>query len=70
MHVVVLVLAGLFITACVVAIVLDSKDEAYMAANAAMDALVLQRRAMGLAGLSIQWGPWLEVGMAVVVLRT
>ncbi|MGZ8171920.1 MULTISPECIES: type I polyketide synthase [Methylobacter] len=37
---------------------------AYVAANSFVDALMHQRRAEGLAGLSINWGPWAEVGMA------
>ncbi len=36
----------------------------YAAANAFLDALAKQRCAEGLAGLSINWGPWAEVGMA------
>ena len=36
----------------------------YAAANAFMDGLMAQRRAQGLPGLSINWGPWAEVGMA------
>lgn len=36
----------------------------YAAANAFMDALVHQRREMGLPGLSINWGYWAEGGMA------
>ena len=36
----------------------------YAAANAFMDALAHQRKAMGRPALSINWGPWAEVGMA------
>eukprot|EP00922_Rhytidocystis_sp_ex-Travisia-forbesii_P020004 GHVS01029517.1.p1 GENE.GHVS01029517.1~~GHVS01029517.1.p1 ORF type:complete len:2046 (-),score=279.27 GHVS01029517.1:105-6029(-) len=36
----------------------------YSAANAVLDGLVQWRRGMGLCGQSIQWGPWIEQGMA------
>jgi acyl transferase domain-containing protein/NADPH:quinone reductase-like Zn-dependent oxidoreductase/NADP-dependent 3-hydroxy acid dehydrogenase YdfG/acyl carrier protein len=37
----------------------------YAAANAAMDALVHYRRQQGLPALSVNWGPFSEVGLAV-----
>ena len=36
----------------------------YVVANTFMDALAHHRQALGLSGLSINWGPWAEVGMA------
>jgi acyl transferase domain-containing protein/acyl carrier protein len=36
----------------------------YAAGNAFLDGLAHQRRAEGLPGLSVNWGPWAEVGMA------
>lgn len=36
----------------------------YAAANRFTDALVEMRRAQGLAGTSINWGPWAEIGMS------
>ncbi|MFT5375678.1 MAG: acyl transferase domain-containing protein/acyl-CoA synthetase (AMP-forming)/AMP-acid ligase II [Candidatus Latescibacterota bacterium] len=41
-----------------------SGQGAYAAANAFMDALMQERHRGGLSGLSINWGPWGEVGMA------
>ncbi|MCP4993781.1 MAG: SDR family NAD(P)-dependent oxidoreductase [Gammaproteobacteria bacterium] len=37
----------------------------YAAANSFLDALALFRQQQGLPGLSINWGPWAEAGMAV-----
>jgi NADPH:quinone reductase-like Zn-dependent oxidoreductase/acyl carrier protein len=37
----------------------------YVAANAFMDTLAAARAAAGMPGLSINWGPWAEAGMAV-----
>ncbi len=39
-------------------------QSAYSAANAFLDGLAAKRRAAGLAGLSIAWGPWSGDGMA------
>ena len=37
----------------------------YAASNACLDALAQLRQTAGLAGVSVQWGPWAEAGMAV-----
>jgi myxalamid-type polyketide synthase MxaB len=39
-------------------------QSSYTASNAFVDALAHARRARGLPGISINWGPWAEVGMA------
>ncbi|CAM5462249.1 Mycocerosate synthase., 6-deoxyerythronolide-B synthase OS=Tsukamurella paurometabola (strain ATCC 8368 / DSM / CCUG 35730 / CIP 100753 / JCM 10117 / KCTC 9821 / NBRC 16120 / NCIMB 702349 / NCTC 13040) OX=521096 GN=Tpau_3480 PE=4 SV=1 [Tsukamurella paurometabola] len=38
-------------------------QSAYSAANGYLDGLAAQRRARGLAAISVAWGPWAEVGM-------
>lgn len=39
----------------------------YAAANGFMDALMVERQRLGLPGLSINWGPWAEVGLAAAL---
>jgi len=39
----------------------------YAAANGFMDGLMQARRAQGLPGLSVNWGPWADTGMAVAM---
>eukprot|EP00434_Breviolum_minutum_P045085 symbB.v1.2.040348.t1/scaffold7162.1/size12977/1 len=38
----------------------------YAAANSFLDSFALHRQARGLTALSLQWGPWAEVGMAAM----
>ncbi len=42
----------------------------YSAANMFLDALAHHRRSLGQVGLSINWGPWAEAGMAARLLAT
>jgi acyl transferase domain-containing protein/acyl carrier protein len=39
----------------------------YAAGNAFLDALMHERRALGLPGTAIDWGPWSDVGMAAAL---
>jgi len=46
------------------ALVGNAGQAAYAAANAALDALAVARRRRGRPGLSVQWGPFAEIGLA------
>ncbi|GAA3036158.1 type I polyketide synthase [Actinokineospora globicatena] len=54
-----------FVAYSSVAALLDDGGQGnYAAANAFLDGLAARRRAEGKPGLSLNWGPWAEIGMA------
>ncbi|WP_031562583.1 type I polyketide synthase, partial [Legionella wadsworthii] len=42
----------------------SNKESIYSGTNSFLDALIAERRRLGLVGTAIQWGPWGEAGMA------
>ncbi len=60
----------LFLMFSSVAAILGNRGQGnYAAANGWLDALVHWRRGQGLAGTTVNWGPWGEVGMATDAKR-
>ncbi len=42
----------------------SNKESVYSGTNSFVDALIAERRRLGLVGTAVEWGPWGEVGMA------
>jgi len=64
LHILTQKLPDFFVVFSSAASLLGSPSRKYAAANAFMDVLAHYRLSLGLPGLSINWGPWGDAGMA------